>query len=416
MIGEVTTSRTTATGSLSPAERWRRYQRAFAEIDPPFAFVDLDAMWSNAASLLRLAAGKPIRVASKSLRCRSLLRAILDSDRGFRGLLCFTLPEALWLAESGFENLVVAYPTTDRAGLRALAELTARGPHDAPVVMVDSEEHINLIQMATGAGAAPVRVCLDFDASYWIAGERIKLGPKRTPVHTPAQARELARVIERNPAVRLAGMMCYEGHIAGLGDVAPGNPLKTRLLQRLQSASYAELRDRRASAVAAVTEVSALEFVNAGGTGDLHLVASEPAMTEATAGSGFYAPTLFDNYSAFSLQPAAMFALPVSRRPRAGVVTALGGGYLASGPGSQDRLPQPYLPEGLRLEKMEGAGEVQTPLVGTVADRLGIGDHVYFRHAKAGELCERFSGLYLVSGETVADEVPTYRGEGKCFL
>jgi D-serine deaminase-like pyridoxal phosphate-dependent protein len=162
--------------------------------------------------------------------------------------------------------------------------------------------------------------------------------------------------------------------------------------------------------------VSPLEFVNAGGTGDLHLVATEPAITEATAGSGFYAPTLFDNYSAFSLEPAAMFALAVCRRPRAGIATALGGGYLASGPGAQDRLPQPYLPEGLRLEKLEGAGEVQTPLIGTAADRLAIGEKVYFRHAKAGELCERFSSLYLVRGETILDEVPTYRGEDRCFL
>jgi D-serine deaminase-like pyridoxal phosphate-dependent protein len=416
MIGHVTTSPKTARSSLSPAERWRRYQAAFAEVDPPFAFVDLDAMWSNAASLRRLASGKPIRVASKSLRCRPLLRAILDSDPGFRGLLCFTLPEALWLAENGFQDLVVAYPTTDRAALRALAELTARGPQDAPVVMVDCEAHINLIEQAVGAVGAPLRVCIDFDASYWLAGERIKLGPKRTPVHAPAQARELARVIERSPAVQLAGMMCYEGHIAGLGDLAPGNPLKTRVLRRLQAASYAELRERRAAAVTAVSEISALEFVNAGGTGDLHLVSLEPAITEATAGSGFYAPTLFDNYSAFSLEPAAMFALAVCRRPRARIVTALGGGYLASGPAAPDRLPQPYLPEGLRLEKMEGAGEVQTPLIGPAADRLAIGERVYFRHAKAGELCERFSSLYLVSGETISDEVSTYRGEGKSFL
>jgi hypothetical protein len=74
----------------------------------------------------------------------------------------------------------------------------------------------------------------------------------------------------------------------------------------MQRKSYAELRERRAEAVAAIGEVAELEFVNAGGTGDLQLVASEPAMTEATAGSGFYAPTLFDNYSAFTLQPAAL--------------------------------------------------------------------------------------------------------------
>jgi D-serine deaminase-like pyridoxal phosphate-dependent protein len=398
---------------LSPAARLARYERAFADLDAPFAFVDLDAMWANSAAMLRRAHPKPIRVASKSLRCRPLLRAILDRDAGYRGVLSFTLPEALWLAGEGFEDLVVAYPSADRRALRGLAALP---PESAPAVMVDSVEHLDLIESAVGAVSAPLRVCLDFDASYWIARDRIRIGPKRTPVHAPAEARALAAEIVRRPGLRLVGMMCYEGHIAGFGDVAPGNPLKTALVQRMQRASYAELRERRAVAVAAVSEVAELQFVNAGGTGDLERVASEPAMTEATAGSGFYAPALFDNYSTFRLDPAALFAQPVSRRPRPGIVTVLGGGYLASGPGGKDRLPRPYLPEGLRLDPMEGAGEVQTPLLGAAADRLRVGDNVYFRHTKAGELCERFDRLYLVEGDGIVDEAPTYRGEGKTFL
>jgi D-serine deaminase-like pyridoxal phosphate-dependent protein len=401
---------------LTPAARLARYEAAFAELDPPFAFVDLDAMWSNSAGLLRRAHGKPIRVASKSLRCRALQRTILDRDAGYRGLLTFTLPETLWLDDDGFENLVVAYPTTDRRALRDLAERTATAPGTAPVIMVDSVEHLDLIEEAVGEVAAPLRVCLDFDASYWLAGARVKIGAKRTPVHTPDQARELALEIGRRPAVQLVGLMCYEGHIAGLGDVVPGNPLKSAAIRRLQAASYGELRERRAAAVDAVSAIADLEFVNAGGTGDLERVAAEPAMTEATAGSGFYAPTLFDNYSTFTLEPAAIFALPVSRRPGRGIVTALGGGYLASGAGGKDRMPTPYLPEGLELDAQEGTGEVQTPLLGAVADRLRVGDRVYFRHTKAGELCERFDRLYLVEGDRIADEVPTYRGEGKTFL
>jgi D-serine deaminase-like pyridoxal phosphate-dependent protein len=188
------------------------------------------------------------------------------------------------------------------------------------------------------------------------------------------------------------------------------------VIARMQRASYAELRERRAAAVAAVSQVAPLEFVNAGGTGDLERVATEPAMTEATAGSGFYAPTLFDNYSRFRLEPAAFFAQPVSRRPGPGIVTALGGGYLASGPGAKDRMPTPYLPQGLKLDAMEGTGEVQTPLRGKAADDLRVGDNVYFRHTKAGELCERFNNLYLVQGHEIVDEIPTYRGEGRSFL
>jgi D-serine deaminase-like pyridoxal phosphate-dependent protein len=200
-----------------------------------------------------------------------------------------------------------------------------------------------------------------------------------------------------------------------LGDRIARNPVKSALVRRMQR-PYEELRERRAAAVQAVSEIVSLKFVNAGGTGDLERVGSEPVITEATAGSGFYAPTLFDAYSAFALEPAAIFSLPVTRRPGPGVATALGGGYLASGVGAKDRMPRPYLPQGLKLDRMEGAGEVQTPLIGKAAERLRIGDKVYFRHAKAGELCERFDQLYLVSGAEIVDQVPTYRGEGKAFL
>ena len=168
--------------------------------------------------------------------------------------------------------------------------------------------------------------------------------------------------------------------------------------------------------VAAVREIAPAPLINAGGTGSLETTRLEDVVTEVTVGSAFYAPTLFDRYDAFQLRPAAMYAMPVVRRPGPGVATVLGGGYPASGAAGKDRLPEPYLPEGLSLDSMEGAGEVQTPVVGAAADRLGVGDRVYFRHAKAGELCERFDTLRLISDGEVVDEVPTYRGEGRTYL
>lgn len=398
---------------LDALVRLRRYQEAFADHDAPFAFVDLDAMWANGEQMLARAGDKPIRVASKSLRCRPLLREILDGSAQFDGLMTFTLPETLWLAGQGFANLLLAYPTTDRAALRELGEITAGDPDGAPIVMVDCVEHLDLIQNAT---TNPVRLCLDLDAGYWRAGGRVKIGPKRSPLHTPEQARALAVEIARRPTLRLVALMSYEGHIAGFGDKVAGKHAQNAIVGWMQRRSIAELRERRARAVELVGEVADLKIVNAGGTGDLQLVAREPAVTEATAGSGFYAPTLFDSYSTFTLQPAAMFALPVCRRPDANTVTVLGGGYLASGVGAADRMPTPYLPGGLKLDPMEGTGEVQTPLRGGAARTLRLGDKVYFRHAKAGELCERFDRLHLVRGAQIVDTVPTYRGEGHTFL
>jgi D-serine deaminase-like pyridoxal phosphate-dependent protein len=399
-----------------PDQSLQRYEEIFAEVEAPFAFVDLDAMWSNAEEMLGRAAGKPIRVASKSIRCRSLLERILPRDERFEGLMTFTLPETLWLAEQGFENLLVAYPTTDEEALRELALRSVAHPQGAPIVMVDCVEHLEAIESVLGAGAAPVRVCIDVDAGWWALGGRIKAGPKRSPVHTVEQAVALAREIERRPQVELAALMAYEGQIAGVGDEPPGRRLRGAAIRFMQRRSAAELAERRKAIVAAIREIAALEIVNGGGTGSLELTGAEEAVTEVTAGSGFYAPALFDHYSRFSLTPAAGFALPIVRKPSPGVATALGGGYLASGAGDAARLPVPWLPEGLRLDPEEGAGEVQTPLLGEPAARLQIGDRVYLRHAKAGELCEHFAALHLVEDGEIVDVVPTYRGEGKAFL
>jgi D-serine deaminase-like pyridoxal phosphate-dependent protein len=399
-----------------PSRTHAELERIFAEVEAPFAFVDLDAMWANAEAMLARAGTKPIRVASKSLRCRALLTAILDRDPRFRGLMTFTLAETLWLAEQGFEDLLLAYPTVESEALGELALRSAANPERAPIVMVDCAEQLDAIEAVLGADAPPVRVCIDLDAGWWALGGRIKVGPKRSPVHTVEQAVELAREIERRSQIELDALMAYEGQIAGVGDRPPGRRLRGAMIRFMQRRSAAELAERRAAVVAALSEFVELEIVNGGGTGSLELTAGEEAVTEVTAGSGFYAPALFDHYSRFALTPAAGFALPIVRKPSPDVATALGGGYLASGGGDALRLPAPWLPGGLELDPEEGAGEVQTPLLGPGAAALGVGDRAYLRHAKAGELCERFDVLHLVEGDAIVDVVPTYRGDGKTFL
>jgi D-serine deaminase-like pyridoxal phosphate-dependent protein len=388
----------------------------FEEVEAPFAFVDLDAMWANSDAMLARAGTKPIRVASKSLRCLDVIRRVLDRDERYAGLMTFTLPETLWLAEQSFENLLLAYPTTDMGALEELALRSVANPEGAPIVMVDCAEHLDAIESVLGAGAAPVRVCIELDAGWWALGGRIKIGPKRSPIHTVEQAVTFAREIDGREKVKLAALMSYEGQIAGVGDRPPGRRLRGAAIEAMQKRSATELAERRAAVVAAIREFAELPIVNGGGTGSLELTGTEDAVTEIAAGSGFYAPTLFDTYSRFSLTPAAGFALPVVRKPNPGVATALGGGYLASGPGDPARVPSPWLPPGLELDAEEGAGEVQTPLSGPPARELRVGDRVYMRHTKAGELCERFDSLHLVDGGEIVDVVPTYRGEGKTFL
>ncbi|PYC84760.1 alanine racemase [Streptomyces tateyamensis] len=373
-------------------------------------------MHANTTQLVRRAGGKPIRLASKSLRCRDLIERVLRVP-GFDGVLAFTLPEALWLAATlapELGDIVVGYPCVDPEPLRALAADEQAAARVA--LMVDGVEQLDLICAAVGPDGPPLRICLDLDASLRLLGGRLHLGMRRSPLHAPAEAAALARAVLARPRLRLVGVMSYEGQIAGLADNRPDKPLLRTGVRAMQHLSRRELADRRHAAVRAVQAVAPLEFVNGGGTGSLESTAAEAAVTELAAGSGVYAPVLFDHYRVFTPRPAAYFALTVSRRPARGHVTVLGGGWIASGPAGPDRLPTPVWPPGLSLVPTEGAGEVQTPLTGVAADSLRLGDRVWFRHAKAGELCERVNLLHLVEDGRIVGEVPTYRGEGHAFL
>ncbi|HST85939.1 MAG TPA: amino acid deaminase/aldolase [Kineosporiaceae bacterium] len=395
---------------LGPAAR---LDRATSDLDPPVAVLDLAALRANAADLVRRAGGKPIRLASKSIRCRTVLRQVLAMP-GFTGILGYTLAEALWLAEE-FDDVVVGYPSVEAAALRRLAAdpvLAGR-----VTLMVDTTEQLDFIDAVVAPDQRPTfRLCLDLDASLRGLGGRIHLGTRRSPVHTPAEAGQLARIINDRPGFSLVGLMAYEGQVAGIGNQPAGRPARGAAVRAMQSISVRELAERRQAAVAAVAAVNPLEFVNGGGTGSLETTGSEAVVTELAAGSGLYGPGLFDSYRSFTPAPAALFALGVSRRPTPDIVTVTGGGWIASGPTGADRSPIPTYPTGLSLLPTEGAGEVQTPLRGDAARSLRIGDRVWFRHAKAGELAEHVDEFHFVEGDAITEVARTYRGEGKNFL
>jgi D-serine deaminase-like pyridoxal phosphate-dependent protein len=404
-------------GTLArPGPGLDRYERATAELDPPFAVVDMEAFDSNSADLVRRSGGLPIRVASKSLRCRYLIERVLAGP-GYQGVMCYSLAEALWLHALGTsEDLLVAYPTVDRAALRALATDPAARRHIT--VTVDSSDHLDFIDVTLGEGHPQIRVCLELDVSWrpLARGPQPHIGTRRSPLHTARQATRFAATILARPGFALVGVMGYEGQIAGLGDAPPGHPVRAALLRVIQARSAAELRERRTETVREIRALTALEFVNGGGTGSLESTSADKSVTEVAAGSGLMGPTLFDSYRRFKPRPALLFALPVVRQPAPGIATLFSGGYVASGTGTRDRLPSPFRPAGLRLTGTEGAGEVQTPVRGNAASRLRPGDRVWMRHAKAGELAERFSSYRLIdANRTDAASVPTYRGEGQCF-
>lgn len=388
---------------------WQRMDAATDHRDAPFAALSLEALAHNARTMVARAAGTPLRIATKSVRSREVIEAVLRLP-GFRGVLAATLPEGLWLSAT-VDDVLVGYPTVDRGALRAFAadeRALAR-----VTLMVDSLDHLDLID-AAAPGHPPIRIALELDASFRLGP--LRAGVRRSPVREPDRLRALAESVVARSGFTLVGLMAYEAQIAGVQDARRRGLAPARVLRAMQRMSVAELRERRAAAVDAVRRLAPIELVNGGGTGSIELTAGDPSVTEIGAGSGLFGPHLFDGYSRFSPAPALAFALPVVRRPGPGCVTLLGGGWIASGPHGHDREPVVAWPAGLRIDPREGAGEVQTPVLGAAADRLALGDRVWLRHAKAGEPCERTEALHVVSGDQVVASIPTYRGEGRTLL
>ena len=377
------------------------WARATAGLPAPLVAVDLDAFDANADDLVRRAGGLPVRVASKSVRCRALLDRVLGNP-GFAGVMAYAVPEALWLAREGVRDIFVAYPSVD---VPALHEVATDDLLRAEVtVTIDSVEHVRWLRDVLGAGVVGLGVAVDVDASLRLS--RLHLGVRRSPTRSPAEALAVVRAAA-GVGLDVRGVMFYDAQVAGLPDAGPH-------VRAVKRRSVRHLEQRRAAVVDAVRPEVDLRFVNAGGTGSLHLFGEDRVVTELAAGSGLYGPTLFDGYDDFRPQPAMAFALPVVRRPARGLVTAYGGGYVASGEPGWSRVPSPVR-RGLSLVRAEGTGEVQTPLRGDGADDLQLGDRVWMRGAKAGELLERFTTVHLVSGGRLVDSVPSYRGEGRCF-
>lgn len=360
-------------------------------------------MWQNAHDLTRRADGMPIRLATKSIRVRSIIKTVLTLD-GFRGAMAYSLAEANWLVDHGVDDVLVAYPSVDRDAYQDLIADEAR--REAITVMIDSADILDAIDSFCGTDRPSIRVCIDVDSSYRVGPAH--LGVRRSPIHTARQARNLAAIVAGRPGFDLVGLMFYDAQIAGLPDSSPA-------VRFMKKRSAAELTRRRRKVIKAVSQHADLSIINGGGTGSLHVTGKDANLTELAAGSGLFIPTLFDDYDAIASRPSAYFALSVVRRPTPKIATCFAGGYIASGPAGDSRVPTPVWPEGLEYVGTEGAGEVQSPLKGKAAASLRVGDRVLFRHAKAGEMCERFNQVALVGDDGATTLVPTYRGEGKNF-
>ena len=378
----------------------------------PYAVLDLEFFKKNIQINLERAGQKKIRIATKSIRCVEAIRMILDFDTQFQGLMTYHGQEALFLAEQGFDDLLMGYPIVNKTLIEAIGKQIKKGGQIC--LMVDSPEHLQIIEEVGKRIQTKFPVCIDIDLSDNYPG--LRFGVWRSGIDQLAKLAQLLKKLKPLDYVQLNGVMGYEAQVAGVGDQVKGARVKNLLIQQLKNRSVKKLRVKRREAVELIqSEGFQLEFVNGGGTGSLESTTQEEVVTEVTVGSGFYNAHLFDNYQNFSLHPALFYAIEVVRKPSPDIYTCHGGGFIASGAIEATKAPQVYLPSSGYLDKLEGAGEVQSPIrFKHLQDSIEIGDPIFLRHAKSGELCERFQKLYVLD-KNRRFEIMTYRGDNGTF-
>ena len=378
----------------------------------PLAYVDLDLFDANVTQLATMAQGKTIRIASKSVRVPALLQRILKHSSVYQGLMCYSPREAVFLAQQGFDDLLMGYPAWNELDILPIIDELKKGK--TIILMIDRPEHIMHLDRIGRREGVRIPICMDMDMSSDLPG--LHFGGWRSSVFGEKEAVALGKVIQQHANVELIAVMGYEAQIAGLGDNVPGQGAMNAIVKQLKRRSVKEIAQRRKSIVAALTAMGFnLRIVNGGGTGSMNTTCTEEVVTEVTVGSGFFSPGLFDNYGHFKMQPSAGYAIEVVRQPKPDIYTCLGGGYVASGEIGKLKQPKVHLPIGAALIAQEGVGEVQTP-ISYSGKELELGSPVFLRHSKAGELCEHFNTVHLISKGSIVDEVKTNRGFGEAFL
>jgi len=397
---------------INDALRYEMYKKAISGKPLPIACLDLDMLDKNISSLLERSRTKPVRIATKSIRSVTVLKYIQEKSESFIGFMSFTLEEACFISDNGLDNILLGYPTMQRAAIEEVGNRIKNGKNI--VLMVDREEHVSQLNTIGKEIGCSFSVCIDVDVSTKFPG--VYFGVHRSSVKSNQDFTQLLNTIVNCENVEPVGLMGYEAQIAGVSDGQHGKKTKSSIVRTLKKRSIPKIAARRKILVKLYKGITDREpiIVNAGGTGSIESSVEENWVNEVTIGSGFYQPSLFDDYKLFKHEPAAFFGLEVARKPRPGIYTLNGGGYIASGSFGPSKLPRPYLPSGMNLEKNEGAGEVQTPVY--YSGELKLGDPVFFRHAKAGELFERFNTISLIRNGEIINVCNTYRGDGYSFL
>lgn len=391
---------------------YKDISKVFVGKTPPYAFLFLSELNKNIELIKTSCRGKKVRLATQSIRSLHVLKFLLQKlGDDCSGLMCFHLDELLWLSDHLNTHFLMGYPQQpNQRQAERLAEKIKQGLRI--VQMVDSIDQMKHLDLLAQKNEVTFEVCLDLELSFKFPG--FKIGGWHSSLNKIDKVDEILRAVREFRHLKLVGIRGYEAQLAGLGDEFE-NPLKSLWVALLKKLSQKKMYRLRAYATQRASKENSIEFINGGGTGTIEMTSGDPAITEVAVGSGFYSPALFDSFQD-KYFPSLGYAMAVQRTPSENVLTVHGGGYVGSGNIGKEKAPVILSPKGAELIESEMAGEIQTPIIYRGLQKIQIGDPIFFRHSKAGELLERFQSVYVISENQIIDEWKSYRGDGQCFI
>lgn len=128
-------------------------KKALKGTEMPCALLLVDSFQQNVKQIAANSKQKHIRVASKSIRSISVLKDIFQSSSTFRGIMSYSGSEAIYLADHGFDDLLIAYPIWNETILHNIAERVKSGK--TLTVMIDSVAHIDRLEAIAKKAKAP---------------------------------------------------------------------------------------------------------------------------------------------------------------------------------------------------------------------------------------------------------------------
>lgn len=383
-----------------------------SKIEAPCMWVNLDALDKNIAEIFKKTATTKVRIASKSIRSIDALKYISSEQKNAIGLMTFSAEEAAILIENGFKDILMGYPSLEFDSLIKAQQLAIK--HQALLTfMVDLPEHIDMLEKVGEITQSTISCCIDIDLSVKFPG--LYFGVFRSSIASPKILEKLLKHIAPKNHIKIWGLMGYEAQVAGVADNTKGQTFMNQIIRFLKKKSLPIIAQRRKACADIIRNFTGSEIqINGGGTGSIQNTLCEEGITEVTVGSGYFQSHIFDQFVNINHTPAAGFALRITRNPAPNIFTCQSGGYIASGPINTSKQPCFYYPSDLKWLKNEGFGEVQTPFI-SKSNALKVGDLIFLRHAKAGELSEHFETIHLIKHNAYFGTWKTYRGNHFSF-